>query len=148
MVQFFAEDDWYQSYKEPHVNPRDWVKLYEIKMKTTAPHKGEVLVRIEHQRLYYLYKRYMREMCSASKVRNNDTFWKEMETLGIEKYPKRRNINGSKKTCVDIYFSDWKCQMGILYPGYQVIGWNHQSNHTEFMSLMNTYMQNSDYHFE
>jgi hypothetical protein len=131
-VQFFGEDDWFRCYKPPHETSGEWLRQYEMKLKQSKPNKGSVVIRIEHQRLYALYKGFMKEFYISSKIRNRDTFFKELETMGIAVHPKRRNLNGYKRTCVDVIYDIWIEKMGFLYPGYDIEKWPHASNWTEF----------------
>ena len=133
MRQFFVEDDWFTHYKSPHIQLETWIQCYEIK-KNMKQRKGEILLRIEHKRLYLLYKSFVKEMYSCSKPRNSDTFWKELEDMGIKIHPTRLKINRLRKTCVDIYYRDWWTIMKDLYPGLEEKVWSHESNFGQFNS--------------
>ena len=74
MQRFFAEE-WYKAYRPQHETASDWCQLFDIKRKEKNPHKGEILLRIEHKRLYELYKDFVRRLVSCSKVRDITTFY-------------------------------------------------------------------------
>ena len=90
----------------------------------------------------------MKEFFVSSKIRNSDTFWKELEKLNISKYVKRRNIHGKKKTCVDIYYSDFRTVMGKCYPGFEIQPWQHVENFTEFTNDLLDFQNDSRFRFE
>jgi hypothetical protein len=65
----------------------------------------------------------MKQTFPSSTVRNSDTFFKELEKVGIVKYEKRRKINGKNKKCCDIVFSEFEDAMKKLYPTFQLVDW-------------------------
>ena len=131
MQRFFAEE-WYKAYKPPHVTASEWCQLFDIKRKEKNPHKGEILLRIEHKRLYELYKDFVRHLFSSSKVRDITTFYDQLEEVGIVK-TNRVVIKGKKRHCVDIYFKPWKAKMQVLYAGTQIDEWLHVSEFSSFL---------------
>ena len=110
--------------------------MYEVVWNKSNPHKGEIRIRIEHKRLYNLYVRFTKELYGSSKFRNSDTFWNEMEKLGLVRHPKRRTINGLKKTCCDIYFENLKRNMKRVYPTYELLTWQHEEEFERFSKLL------------
>jgi hypothetical protein len=131
-IQRFFLEEWYSSYKPPHVTPQKWCELYELKRKERNPHKGEIQLRIEHKRLYELYKDFVRHLFSSSKVRDITTFYDQLAEVGIVRLDKRVNVNGLKRECVDIYFKSWKDKMLVLYPGIPISEWDHSEDFSGF----------------
>ena len=134
MTQFFAEDDWYTCYRPRDVSVNDWVKRVEF--KTTV-------FRITKKRMYNLYKFYLKEFFSSSKIRNSDTFWKEVDTLGVELFKKRRKINGINSWGAEVSFSIFEDNMKKLYPGYKFAPWAHVNDYDIFIEGFEKYKQNN-----
>ena len=143
---FFSEEDWITYYKGIDILRTTWLALFEVTRNTVDPHKDEIRIRIEHKRLYNLYVRFTRELYGASKARNSDTFWNELEQIGITRHAKRRKINGKNKTCVDIYFRGVAAHMKKLYPAFEPKLWQHEEEFKEFSKTLEN-MRTSDYDY-
>ena len=135
-IHDFFSEDWVLSYRERDQTQQDWLSLFEVSKNTTDPHKDEIRIRIEHKRLYNLYVRFTRELYGCSKPRNSDTFWNEVEQLGIKKYEKRRKINGKNKTCCDLYWKVVKTNMKRLYPVFNPNKWQHEEDFSDFSKTL------------
>ena len=135
MTQCFAEDDWYTCYKHRDTVVADWVKKVEFFNNDCE----NPTFRISRKRLYTLYKSYMKEFFSSSKVRNDDTFWKELKPLGIELWTKRQKINGSSNWGTEISFIKFRDSMKSLYPGYCFAPWAHFSDFEGFIKGFENY---------
>ena len=135
MTQCFTEDDWYTCYKPRDTCVADWVKKLEFLNKDCE----NPTFRISRKRLYTLYKAYMKEFFSSSKVRNEDTFWKELKPLGIELWTNRLKINGSSNWGTEISFMRFRDRMKALYPGYCFAPWAHFSDFDNFLQGFEDY---------
>ena len=81
----------------------------------------------------------MRYNFPASKPRSIETFYKELERVGIERHPKRRTINKLNRTVVDIYYSVFKAGMKKLYKSLEVNTWESVVNTEEFLLKLKAY---------
>jgi hypothetical protein len=142
VANFFAEDNWYEMGKPRNVYRCNWAVLYEIyRVEHRRP-----FIRVEHRRLYDVYKFYMKDTFPSSTVRNADTFFKELEKIGIVKYEKRRKINGKNKTCCDIVFSEFKKAMKKLYPTFQQPGWVVEENPKVFEKAFDKFKSQNEWY--
>jgi hypothetical protein len=142
IANFFAEDNWFEVGKPNNVYRINWMELYEL---LTHRHSLKCFIRIEHRRLYDLYKCYMKQTFPSSTVRNSDTFFKELEKVGIVKYEKRRKINGKNKTCCDIVHSCFMKKMEKLYPTFQHSDWVIECNPEEFKTAFDAFGKKSEW---
>ena len=124
-ASFFQESDWYRRYKPTHQPTTTWFTQFFVKKRIINPRKGEVCLRIACNRLYFLYRAFMKELYPSSSIRDTDTFFKEAELVGITKRDGRQKIHSSCTTVCDVYYGDWCLAMGTLYQGFKFVEWAH-----------------------
>jgi hypothetical protein len=143
IAEFFAEDNWFEVGKPTNIFRCNWIGLYEI-LSFKNKKDGETFIRMDHKRLYQLYRFHMKQAYPSSTVRNSDTFFNELEKVGIVKYEKRRKINNRNKTCCDIVFSAFKKEMKTLYPTFNLGSWFSVDNPKLFQKGFDKYGTQSD----
>ena len=112
--------------------------MYEFLDQDKNEFKGCRVLRIETNRIYQLYKYFMRNSYPSSKARNIDTMMKEISKLGILKYGKRRSVNKSNRYVVDICYDVMKRNLNKLYPTLEVGDWDSETDAKEFDKYLNT----------
>ena len=132
---FFQDYEWLLQYKTANTPNSQWTSLYQVTQNAT----GVVQIRIENKRFYRLYTGYVKAFHPSSRARNADTFYREMEQLGIVKHTKRRKINGKNKTGVDIYFKSLKAIMNKLYSATVVGEWISEVEPETFIKTLADY---------
>ena len=142
-MRLFFLEEWFRTYNRELV-PKIWIQHYEISRNTSAPHKGEIRLRVSTKRLYKLYISFVKEFYPQSRARNSDTFWDELCELGLLRFPKRRVIKTvtgfpRKFFVIDLYFRTFKERMNVLYPGIELSTWLHEENFDAFQALLNQY---------
>jgi hypothetical protein len=133
VTEFFSEPEWFISYIHPECDFDNWLKAIQISAK-----EGYTVLRITQKRIYYLYKRFMKENYSGSKIRNANTFWDEVGDLGIHKYSSVRRVNGKQKMCVDLFYEKYLLKVKKLYKHLEINPWLH-INFEEFTASMRKY---------
>ena len=139
-ANFFQDDEWHVRYKPYHTNIGVWFSQFVVKRNSTNPRKGEICLRISTNRLYLLYKSFMKELYPSSSVRDTDTFFKEAEMVGVVKRVGRQKIRKSCTSVCDVYFRDWYGEMGLTYPGFKFVDWAHE--HEQFGKKMEDMVTN------
>ena len=143
--RFFLED-WYRAYRKEECPEDIWVRAFEVSRNKTNPNKDEIRLRISQKRLYKLYQYFIHDMYPQSRVRNSDTFFEELQELGIVRFTKRRDIKAygvdkkKKHYVVDIYFKQFKEKMLELYPGIILTTWLHEEDYEQFERGLKHYM--------
>jgi hypothetical protein len=136
MNDFFCDDAWLLAYITEHCRWFKWTAAYQAAFCDKGDYRGKFYIRIEHKRMFLLYRNYMRANYPSSKPRNIDTFFKELERIDIIKYPKRRSLNGKKKHVVDIFFHTFAAKMRTLYPNLEINEWDSVTKPKEFISML------------
>jgi hypothetical protein len=136
MNDFFCEKTWVLSGLPENTSWSSWTSLYQSGTCDKGYFSGEFYLRIEHRRFYQLYKRFMRDNYPASKPRNIDTVFKELEKIDVIRHPKRRLLNKRQKRVVDICFPFFKKKMTELYPTVQVNEWDSQTDQIGFRKML------------
>jgi hypothetical protein len=149
LTRFFSEPEWYLSYRPDECGIENWLRAFEVFVPNKQPHKDVVIMRITQKRMYTLYKRFMRERNSCSKPRNSDTFWEELEELGVCRYSKVRRLGGmegKQKMCVDLFYSPFLAKVNTLYKGLEISPWIHLD--AQFQQNIEEIKKRFDYNFE
>jgi hypothetical protein len=61
-------------------------------------------------------------------VRDSDTFWDEVQELGIYKHEKVRRVKGKQKMVADFYYSRYVVHVKALYKSLEITPWPHMDS--------------------
>ena len=112
---FFAKPDWPTKYMSSGKIHHWHVRNYEVVRVVQNPHKGEIRIRVQADRLYDIYKAYTLDKNPRSKSVSEKTFFDQLAKIGIEK-KKQQLLHHVQKTCVDIFFNTVSARLKILFP--------------------------------
>ena len=127
--QFFMNRDWIYRYKSDSLF---WGKDYRAKRQVRGDYAGQLQIRIKSERLYYLFRRFMKESFPSSSVHNLDTFCKEIANVGCIVPEKRQEMyRKNNYMVVDIYFREISRKMQDMY-GQTLEAWDSEENSEKF----------------
>ena len=132
MKDFFCEDNWHIQYKPADTPFKYWIDFsYDWSPDERCKTKT-FLLRIPQRRMYSLYKSFCGEFYPKSKFRNVNTFWEEIEMVGVERCSTRKVVKSlfdsdqtQSRMIAIIRWPRFVKAMGILYPELPMTTWSH-----------------------
>jgi hypothetical protein len=127
--QFFMNRNWTYKYSSDSVF---WEQGYRARVQVRGDYAGQLQIRIKSTRLYYLFRRYMKESFPSSAVHNLDTFCKEISKVGCVVPEKRQEMyHKNNYMVVDIYFKEISNKMNEMY-GQTLEPWDSEEDIEKF----------------
>jgi len=140
ILDFFTNPNWPNMF---NLYDQNWTDAYQIKKLTRSKNVGDktvnkraVQIRVTGERLYELYKSWIKVNKPSFRPVFKNTFYADVEGLHIYRCKDRVKIHNVKRVCVDIYSELVQAEIEKLYAGFQQGGWPTDDDFSSFVSQL------------